>query len=337
MSAQKLSASNLSVRHFWLVALAALIGVAHAPAARAADAVNVVTPSVVIFAIPYWIAERQSYFKDEDIAPTLEIEPNGKRITERLLSGATQFSLVGPDAVLIDATKGGPLRILAGVVRKPPLFLIAKSSIKTFADLRGANIGALSLTEGSSKLLIKMAKAEGLSAADLKISAVGGAPARQVMLKEGKIDAGMQPLPLNLEAEALGFTNLGRAGKYEPDWQFITVNANGEWARKNPRIATGFIRALLRGEQFIWSNPDEAAAIAASVLKTDVALARRSLAEAIRLDILDPKLDWSEVGLQRIYENMQADGTIPAERKFDLGKVTDAEYLRAAQSSAPGK
>ena len=55
------------------------------------------------------------------------------------------------------------------------------------------------------------------------------------------------------------------------------------------------------------------------MLKTDVALARRSLAEAIRLGILDPKLDWSELGLQRIYENMQADGTIPADRKFDPG------------------
>lgn len=314
----------MSIRNFRLVALAALIAVAHTPAARAADAVNVATPSVVIFAIPYWIAERQGYFKDEDIAPTLDIEPNGKRITERLLSGATQFSLVGPDAVLIDATAGGPLRIIAGIVRKPPLFLIAKSSIKTFADLRGANIGALSLTEGSSKLLIKMAKAEGIAAAELKISAVGGAPARQTLLKDGKIDAGMQPLPLNL----------GWAGKYEPDWQFTTVNANGDWARKNPRIAIGFVRALLRGQQFIWSNPDQAARIAGDALKTDVGLAQRSLAEAIRLGILDPRLDWSELGLQRIYENMQADGTIPADRKFELGKVTDAVYLRAAQAAA---
>ena len=319
-------------RSFRLIALAALMSLEYAPVARSTDAVNVVTPSVVIFAIPFWIAERNDYFKDENIAPTLDVVPNGREMTERLLSGTTQFSLVGPDAVLIDATKGGLLRILAGVVRKPPLYLIAKPSIKTFADLRGANIGALSLTEGSSKLLIKMAKAEGLSAADLKINAVGGAPARQVLLKEGKIDAGMQPLPLNLEAEALGFTNLGWAGKYEPDWQFTTVNANGGWARDNPRIATGFVRALLRGQQFIWTNPDEAARIAADVLKTDVALAKRSLAEAIRLGILDPKLYWSEVGLQRIYENMQADGAILADRKFDVGVVTDATYLRAAQT-----
>jgi ABC-type nitrate/sulfonate/bicarbonate transport system substrate-binding protein len=331
-----MSAQKLSARNFWLVALAALIGVAHSPAARAADAVNVVTPSVVIFAIPYWIAEHQGYFKDEDIAPTLDIEPNGKRITERLLSGATQFSLVGPDAVLIDATKGGPLRILAGIVRKPPLFLIAKSSIKTFADLRGANIGALSLTEGSSKLLITMAKAAGVAATELIISAVGGAPARQTMLKDGKIDAGMQPLPLNLEAEALGFNNLGWAGKYEPR---LAVHHRQRQRRlgAQARVATGFVRALLRGQQFIWSNPDQAARIAADVLKTDVALARRSLAEAIRLGILDPKLDWLELGLQRIYENMQADGAIPAERKFESGKVTDAEYLRAVQGSATAK
>jgi len=178
-----------------------------------------------------------------------------------------------------------------------------------------------------------MAKAEGLSAADLKISTVGGAPARQILLKEGKIDAGMQPLPLNLEAEALGFTNLGWAGKYEPDWQFTTVNSNGEWARNNPRVATGFVRALLRGQEFIWSNPDAAARIAADALKADEALARRSLAEAIRLGILDRRLDWSELGLRRIYENMQADGAIPADRAFDPAKVTDATYLRAAQGA----
>ena len=324
-------------RSFWLIALAAWMNITLATPGRAADAVNVATPSIVIFAIPYWIAEQKGYFKDENIEPTLAVVANQREIAQRVLNGASQFSITGPDATIVDATQGGPSRILAGVVRKPPLYLITKSSIKTFADLRGANIGALSLTEGSSKLLIKMAKAEGIAAADLKISAVGGAPARQTLLKDGKIDAGMQPLPLNLEAEALGFNNLGWAGKYEPDWQFTTVNANGDWARKNPRTATGFVRALLRGQQFIWSNPDQSARIAADALKTDRALSQRSLAEAIRLGILDPKLDWSELGLQRIYENMQADGAIPTERKFELGKVTDAEYLRAAQSSAPGK
>ena len=241
--------------------------------------------------------------------------------------------------MLIDATKGGPLRIVAGIVRKPPLFLIAKPSIKTFADLRGANIGVLSLTEGSEQALDQDGQGRRARAATIcKISAVGGAPARQTLLKEGKIDAGMQPLPLNYEAEALGFNNLGWAGKYEPDWQFTTVNANGDWARKNPQIATGFVRALLRGQQFIWSNPDEAAQIAADVLKTPVALADafahrgdppRHARSAARLVRARPATHLREHAGRRRH---------PGRTQIRIGPSgTDAEYLRAAQGSVAAK
>ncbi len=171
---------------YWLGALAALL--ATSSVSFAADKIHVATPSRVIFAIPFWVAEHKGYFKDENIEATLEVVGSGKEITARLMSGASQFSIVGPDASIIDAMKGGPQRLVAGIVRKPPLFLIAKPGIKTFAELRGANIGALSLTEGSSKLLIKMARAEGLTRADLNINAVGGAPARHALLKDGKIE-----------------------------------------------------------------------------------------------------------------------------------------------------
>ena len=299
----------------------------------AAEKVHVATPSRVIFAIPFWIAEQRGFFKDEGIEATLEVVGSGKEITQRLKSGASQFSIVGPDATIIDAVKGGPMRIVAGIVRKPPLFLIAKPGIKTFADLRGANIGTLSLTEGSSKLLIRMARAEGLTREDLKITAVGGAPARHVLLKDGKIDAGMQPMPLNYEAEAIGFNNLGWAGTYEPDWQFTTVNTDGAWASRNPQVVTGFVRALLRGQQYIFANPGEAARIAAQVLKTPEPLAGRAISEAIRLGILDPQLDWSELGLAKLYENMQADGVMPKEQAFNVNRVADDSYLRKAQAS----
>ena len=63
-------------------------------------------------------------------------------------------------------------------------------------------------------------------------------------------------------------------------------------------------------------------------------LARRSLAEAVRLGILDPKLDWSEPGLQRIYDSQQADGAIPAGQAFDVGRVTEQRYLRGAGGGA---
>src|SRR5262245_23091690 len=122
------------------------------PSAHAAEIVRVLVPSRVIFYMPYWAAERQGYFKEEgiDARPTYNVE--GREITRQLLAGQAQVSIVGPDAVLIDSSKGGPLRIIAGIVPKPPLFVIAKPAIKTFEQLRGATIGVLSLTEGSVKI-----------------------------------------------------------------------------------------------------------------------------------------------------------------------------------------
>jgi hypothetical protein len=66
-------------------------------------------------------------------------------------------------------------------------------------------------------------------------------------------------------------------------------------------------------------------------------MAFRALDEAKARSMLDPRLDWSERGLQRIYENQQADGAIPAGTAFDVGKVTDASYLREAQKSVAAK
>jgi len=62
--------------------------------------VNVATPSIVIFAIPYWIAEQKGYFKDENIEPTLAVVANQREIAQRVLNGASQFSITGPDATI---------------------------------------------------------------------------------------------------------------------------------------------------------------------------------------------------------------------------------------------
>ncbi len=87
----------------------------------------------------------------------------------------------------------------------------------------------------------------------------------------------------------------------------------------------------------IWSNPDEATQIAADALQTRPAMADLALHEAKSRGMLDPRLDWSVLGLQRIYENQQADGAIPVGQAFDVGKVTDASYLRDAQKSVATK
>src|SRR3954469_17177392 len=118
-----------------------------------------------------------------------------------------------------ESYKGGTLRIVAGIAKRPPHFIIAQPEIKSLADLKGKTIGVVSLQEGTTFFIADIARAGGFALSDVKVEAVGGSPTRQRLLKEKRIDAGLQPYPLSYEAEAEGFSNLGPIANLVPDYQ----------------------------------------------------------------------------------------------------------------------
>ena len=291
------------------------------------------TPSRTLFALPYWIAEGMGYFADEGIDPRLAFVPDSGRAKAGLRSGDFLMSIDPPDGVITDAADGGPLRILGGNARRPPLYLIAQPEIRQLSDLRGKVFGVLSLKEGSSKFIRKIAAAGGLSPDDYKVVAVGGAPARARMLADRTIDVGLQPLPLNYEAEDAGFSNLGWTGEYEPHYQFTTVNADiGHVGHDRPGTVAA-LRALLRGQRFAFANPEQAAPLLAERLATNPDHALRAIREAARLEILDGELNFSELALGRIVQNLRDDGLLAAAAHFRSESYVAPDFLSTARSS----
>ena len=65
--------------------------------------------------------------------------------------------------------------------------------------------------------------------------ATGGVPPRHKALLAGEIDAGLQSVPWNYVAEEAGMNNLGDVIDYVPDWQFVSINVNSQWADGQPR------------------------------------------------------------------------------------------------------
>lgn len=291
------------------------------------------TPSRTLFSLPYWIAEHRGFFREEGLAPHLEIIGSGDLIKARLRSGETLLSIDPAAGVITDVHAGGPIRILAGNARRPPLFVIAQPEIQTLADLRGKTFGVLSLKEGSSKFIPKIAAAGGLTPQDYRVIEIGGAPTRVKLLAERKIDVGLQPMPLNYEAEAAGYTNLGWTGDYEPDYQFTTINANIEWAKAEPAQAVALLRALLRGQAFADEHPDIAASIVAAELNTEERYALAALEDNARLGILDRELNWSESALLKVFEDVKADGLIAEDARFEPARYGAPQYLEQAKAS----
>ena len=202
--------------------------------AHAQTALRVPVVSRTVFYLPAWTAEKQGFFKEAGLDVTIEVYDGSEKIFHDLRAGTHQIAIASIESVIAESYKGGTLRIVAGIAKRPPHFIIAQPEIKTLADLKGKTIGVVSMHEGTTFFVADIAKAGGFALNDVKVEAVGGSPTRARLLKERKIDMGLQPYPLSYEAEAQGFTNLGAMAKLVPDYQFVSVMVDENLGKQEP-------------------------------------------------------------------------------------------------------
>ena len=302
--------------------------------ARAANVVGVGMISRTFFYLPLWCATHAGFMKQEGLEIELKNPNTSDEVNTMLRTGEVQVVLRSPEASMIDAYRGGNLRVIAGGISKLPHFIIANPRIKTLADLRGANFGILAEKEGTTHIVQDIAKAIGLTPADYKMTVVGGSPARWRLLQEGKIDVGLQPMPNSYVAEAAGFTNLGSVIRFVPDWQFTAVNVDRTWAQPNRDIVVRFLRGLQRGRDYIRTNPEETAKIAAEELRSNVALTARMLVDIDKYGMLDPQTAVNLAGVKRVFETLQKTEDIAANRTFDMNVFADLSYYEESRDPA---
>ena len=295
-------------------------------AAATGEPLKIAIVSRTVFYVPLWIAHDQRY-----VDATIEVYDNAEKINEDLRSGKVNVAVSTPESVILDAYRGGSLRIVGGNAERLPHFIIARPHIKEWRDMRGARVGVLSLNEGTTYLVHRMMSANGYKPADYEVLAVGGAPTRWKLLQDGKIDVGLQPFPLSYQAEAAGFTNLGPITQYVQDYLFTTVNADARWAEPNAHALASFLRGLRRGVEQMNSDRAAAVATAARELKTAPALAERALDDTSRLKILSQDLSVSERALKGTFDTLVGVGLLPAGTAFDPRKVVDHRYLDQAR------
>jgi NitT/TauT family transport system substrate-binding protein len=310
------------------IAYAAAAIVLMTPAiAQSQTTLRVPVVSRTVFYLPAWTAEKQGFFKDEGLDVKIEVYDGSEKIFHDLRAGTHQIAIASIESVIAEAYKGGTLRIVAGIAKRPPHFIIAQPEIKTLADLKGKTIGVVSMHEGTTFFVADIAKAGGFALGDVKVEAVGGSPTRARLLKERKIDMGLQPYPLSYEAEAQGFTNLGAMAKLVPDYQFVSVMVDENWASKNRRVLAGFLKALRRGTEYMFAHPDESAELGAKELRTSPAFARRALEDTLSMDIMARDLSLTDASLRRVFSIMQQAGVLGRDLPFEPAKFVDESYL----------
>jgi ABC-type nitrate/sulfonate/bicarbonate transport system substrate-binding protein len=283
--------------------------------------VGVVAPAYVN--VPLWVAQQRGLLERRGLRATERIVGTTHGVTNALRDGELDIALTAPEGSVADAVAGGPLRVVAGLIDRPPLSMIAIPAHRTFDDLRGGRIGTSSLTEGTRHVAERMLAAHGLAYPDDYDFALEGSHIeRWKALQAGTIDAALQMIPYDYMATDAGFTNLG------PVTEEFALNAaciNSHSAER--AVVTPFLQALAEAVEWFRGNIDESAAIAAAHTSIEPRYALRACQALAADGVIARDLRPGGAALAAAVEALRSGGLIPAETPDPAAAALDYSYL----------
>jgi len=283
--------------------------------------VGVVAPAYVN--VPLWVAQQRGFLERRGLRANERILGTTHGVTNALRDGEVDIALTAPEGSIADAVAGGPLRVVAGLIDRPPLSMIAIPAHRTFSDLRGGRIGTSSLTEGTRHVAERMLAAHGLTyPGDYDFALEGSHIERWKALQAGTIDAALQMIPYDFMATDAGFTDLG------PVTEEFALNAAciNNHSSERP-VVTPFLQALAEGVDWFRGNIDESAAIAAAHTSIEPRYALRAC-EALAADgVISRDLRPGHAALASAIEALRSGGLIPAETTDPAAAALDFSYL----------
>jgi ABC-type nitrate/sulfonate/bicarbonate transport system substrate-binding protein len=294
--------------------------------------IGVVVPSVLY--APIWLAEHRGFLAEEGLRVRLRSFGTTDRVTEALRDGVVPVTVGSPEGTILDAVRGGDLRLCAGFVNKPPLSMIAQPRYRSLADLRGARLGTSSLKEGTCHLMERMLAANGLQRPkDFDFVLAGAHPQRWEALQAGTLDAAIQLVPFNYVAEDAGYPNLGDVDDYVPDFLFAAICTRLSWAEAHAKKLTGLLRAFRRGAEALYDDPAGAATSMVEENKGNPDHTRRACRDLVAKKVIPKDLKVDAAAFAATIDAMRHSNSISVgEPAPTLADCADFRFLAASQS-----
>lgn len=210
------------------------------------------------------IADAKGFFREERLDVTLQPHSFGKAALQSLLDGKADMATAADTPIMFATMKGAGLSILATIVTstKDEAIIARKDrGIASASDLKGRRVGVTLGTAGDyfldSYLVLNALSRKDVVIVDMKPEEMTEA------LTQGKVDAVSvwQPHISNLRKE------LGERGivlhsdnVYTETFDVVSMQA---LTRQRPEAIRRFLRALVKAESFVASNPGESQRIMA--------------------------------------------------------------------------
>ncbi|HLJ19884.1 MAG TPA: ABC transporter substrate-binding protein, partial [Stellaceae bacterium] len=260
--------------------LALVLTAVSLPAAAQAEEIVVSNYGVAANGMPYAIAMEKGFFKAEGADVTGILSSSGGGTTVRnLLAGNLAYGEIDLAGTVAAIQQGADLKIISENVLTVAEFVWAikpDSPMKTLKDLKGKKIGYTNPRSTSQALDILLLEAAGLKPDDAELVKTGGFGESVVALNLGSIDAAAMADPVWSKNQAQFRVLVKATDVLPPLCNVIGVSTGPAVAKRGD-----FLRAVLRGRrkavEYMYSNPDDAAAIVAKAYNLDLAVAQSAI------------------------------------------------------------
>ena len=279
---------------------------------------------------PLWVASQKGFFERQGLDVELVVIRASDVGIQALAGGSLEIAGSASDAPIAAIEKGLDLVIVGGIINGLSQSIMAAKKFKTYADLRGATFGAISLTSGVTFALRQVLKAKGLEyPRDYKLLVIGGTPQTYAALLSGQIDAAALSLPVNYAAEEHGFNEIGRFIDVIQNYQLAALSTKRSWADKNRPVLVRVMKAMAETMHWLYRNKEAGADLLAKEMKLKPEHALRGWDFYTSTRTWDPNGDINLDGLQIVtqiyWEQTQSKGPVPRPVKY-----VDQSYLREA-------
>jgi NitT/TauT family transport system substrate-binding protein len=217
---------------------------------------------------PIWVALDQGYFKEQNLEIREFHTDSIAKAVQALSANSTNILYpTNTQSAITAMVKKAPIKIVAGNYTKAIYDLITGPKYKKVDDLKGATIGVINLTSGSTALLQKILEAHGLRyPGDYDLLTVGGTPQRYAAVKKGAVAGAMVTIPTSYEAKHDGLNVVANIATYLPDYQFTVIAGHTQWIESHKDQTVRFLMAIIKGMRSL-NDPKNKEASIQSMIK----------------------------------------------------------------------
>ena len=289
----------------------------------AAEEVIIGYPSRSMTEFPNYLAIKKGFYREEGLEAKF-VQAKSNILVAALASGSMDY-ITSVTSTIGGILAGMAAKVVAGVVKNNPDFLMARPEIRTIRDLKGRKL-AVSAFGGAShqRLVIILRKADLDPDTDVNILSVGEAPLRLQQLRLGMISATVLTAPNNFIAERAGFVTLG-SSKDILALPAVGIATLERRLKEKPEQVKKVLRALLKGMQHIKAQRADTVRIAMEWLSLDRDLVERSLEVMIPNYSFDCGID--PVGLAAMIDVVSKARGYALKKTLSLADVVDFSLL----------